>query len=134
MGVGAKDLFGGAGIPGLELGHEFVFRCPAFFVFLRDPAREALGDFPGAFRSDVFADDGRHQVRMQSGEHLRDAAAGRIPPDDDISKLKLGGKTFDEVWRGRAQGNPARRYGRPAELGAYCAFLCSVPRMPSWCP
>jgi 3-oxoacyl-[acyl-carrier protein] reductase len=40
--------------------------------------------------------------------------------------LTDGGKTFDEVWRGRAQGNPARRYGEPAELGAYCAFLCSV--------
>jgi 3-oxoacyl-[acyl-carrier protein] reductase len=36
------------------------------------------------------------------------------------------GKTFDEVWRTRAEGNPAKRYGQPAELGAYCAFLCSV--------
>ena len=25
----------------------------------------------------------------------------------------------------RAGANPARRYGRPAELGAYFAFLCS---------
>ena len=25
----------------------------------------------------------------------------------------------------RADANPAKRYGRPAELGAYCAFLCS---------
>ena len=35
------------------------------------------------------------------------------------------GKTFDELWRARAEANPAKRYGRPAELGAYCAFLCS---------
>ena len=35
------------------------------------------------------------------------------------------GKTFDEVWRARAEANPAKRYGRPPELGAYCAFLCS---------
>jgi 3-oxoacyl-[acyl-carrier protein] reductase len=35
------------------------------------------------------------------------------------------GKTFEEVWNARAAGNPAKRYGRPAELGAYCAFLCS---------
>jgi 3-oxoacyl-[acyl-carrier protein] reductase len=34
------------------------------------------------------------------------------------------GKTFDELWRARAQANPARRYGRPEELGGYCAFLC----------
>ncbi len=36
------------------------------------------------------------------------------------------GKTFEEVWQARAEGNPAKRYGRPAELGAYCAFLCSM--------
>lgn len=39
--------------------------------------------------------------------------------------LTAGGKSFDEIWRERAAGNPAKRYGRPAELGAYCAFLCS---------
>lgn len=35
------------------------------------------------------------------------------------------GKSFDEVWEARAQGNPAGRYGRPEEIGAYFAFLCS---------
>lgn len=40
--------------------------------------------------------------------------------------LEGSGKSFDEVWRARADANPAKRYGRPAELGAYCAFLCSV--------
>ncbi|MFL6835348.1 MAG: SDR family oxidoreductase [Xanthobacteraceae bacterium] len=35
------------------------------------------------------------------------------------------GKTFEELWRERAEANPAKRFGRPAELGAYCAFLCS---------
>jgi 3-oxoacyl-[acyl-carrier protein] reductase len=39
--------------------------------------------------------------------------------------LEETGKTFDELWRARAEANPAKRYGRPAELGAYCAFLCS---------
>jgi 3-oxoacyl-[acyl-carrier protein] reductase len=39
--------------------------------------------------------------------------------------LEASGKSFDEIWRERAAANPARRYGRPAELGAYCAFLCS---------
>jgi 3-oxoacyl-[acyl-carrier protein] reductase len=34
------------------------------------------------------------------------------------------GKTFDELWRARAEANPARRYGRPEELGDYCVFLC----------
>jgi 3-oxoacyl-[acyl-carrier protein] reductase len=34
-------------------------------------------------------------------------------------------KSFDELWRERAAANPAGRFGQPAELGAYCAFLCS---------
>ncbi|MEO3387947.1 SDR family oxidoreductase [Mesorhizobium sp. CAU 1741] len=36
------------------------------------------------------------------------------------------GKSFEEVWEARAQSNPARRYGRTEEIGAYFAFLCSV--------
>jgi 3-oxoacyl-[acyl-carrier protein] reductase len=40
--------------------------------------------------------------------------------------LEEGGKSFDDIWRERAAANPAKRYGRPAELGAYCAFLCST--------
>jgi len=36
------------------------------------------------------------------------------------------GKTFDQVWRERAAASPARRYGDPAEFGAYFAFLCSA--------
>jgi 3-oxoacyl-[acyl-carrier protein] reductase len=34
-------------------------------------------------------------------------------------------KTFEEVYRERADASPAKRYGAPAEFGAYCAFLCS---------
>jgi 3-oxoacyl-[acyl-carrier protein] reductase len=40
--------------------------------------------------------------------------------------LQGSGKTFDEVWQERALANPARRFGDPAELGAYCAFICSA--------
>ena len=39
--------------------------------------------------------------------------------------LEPGGKSFDQIWRDRAAANPAGRFGRPAELGAYFAFLCS---------
>ena len=39
--------------------------------------------------------------------------------------LETTDKSFEEVWRTRGEANPAQRYGRPAELGAYCAFLCS---------
>ena len=37
-----------------------------------------------------------------------------------------GGPTFSELWDRRAAQNPARRYGRPEELAAYFAFLCSA--------
>jgi 3-oxoacyl-[acyl-carrier protein] reductase len=39
--------------------------------------------------------------------------------------VETTGKPFEELWRTRGEANPAKRYGRPAELGAYCAFLCS---------
>ncbi|MET0631833.1 MAG: SDR family oxidoreductase [Xanthobacteraceae bacterium] len=42
-----------------------------------------------------------------------------------VRALVEPGKSFEELWRARGEANPARRYGRPAELGAYCAFLCS---------
>jgi 3-oxoacyl-[acyl-carrier protein] reductase len=42
--------------------------------------------------------------------------------------VEPGGKSFEELWRARGEANPARRYGRPAELGAYCAFCArSMP-------
>ena len=40
--------------------------------------------------------------------------------------LDMTGKSFDQIWRERAAANPAKRYGDPKELGAYCAFLCSA--------
>jgi 3-oxoacyl-[acyl-carrier protein] reductase len=44
---------------------------------------------------------------------------------EHIGAMVETGKTFDELWRARAAANPAKRYSRPAELGDYCAFLCS---------
>jgi len=40
--------------------------------------------------------------------------------------LKDSNRTFEEVFRERAQASTAKRYGDPTEFGAYCAFLCSV--------
>lgn len=36
------------------------------------------------------------------------------------------GRPFEEIWTKRAATSPAKRYGRPEEVGAYCAFLCST--------
>jgi 3-oxoacyl-[acyl-carrier protein] reductase len=35
-------------------------------------------------------------------------------------------RSFDQIWNARVATNPAGRFGQPAELGAYCAFLCST--------
>jgi 3-oxoacyl-[acyl-carrier protein] reductase len=40
--------------------------------------------------------------------------------------VAASGKTFEELWWARAAGNPAGRFGRPEELGDYCAFLCGA--------
>ena len=60
----------------------------------------------------------RHHQQSAAG-HLRQRRAARVD-----AMLASSGKSFDELWHARA-ANPAKRYGRPAELGAYCAFLCS---------
>ena len=40
--------------------------------------------------------------------------------------VAMTGRPFDELWAERARASPAGRYGEPAELGAMCAFLCSM--------
>ena len=40
--------------------------------------------------------------------------------------LVEGGPGFDEIWAERARANPAGRFGRTEEIGAYFAFLCSA--------
>ncbi len=42
------------------------------------------------------------------------------------SIVELTGKKFEDIWQARAAENPAGRYGRPDEAGAYIAFLCSA--------
>ena len=40
--------------------------------------------------------------------------------------VQITGRAFDEVWAERLRQNPAGRYGRAEEAGAYIAFLCSA--------
>jgi 3-oxoacyl-[acyl-carrier protein] reductase len=53
------------------------------------------------------------------------------PFDTDAQREHVQGmvdaeRSFDQIWNARVATNPAGRFGRPAELGAYCAFLCSA--------
>ena len=40
--------------------------------------------------------------------------------------LEANGKSFEQLWEERGKSNPAGRFGQVDELGAYCAFLCSM--------
>ena len=45
---------------------------------------------------------------------------------DHVAKLsETTGRSFESIWAQRAAKNPAGRYGRPSEIGAYFAFLVS---------
>jgi 3-oxoacyl-[acyl-carrier protein] reductase len=93
-------------IPQLELG-------------LSNGARSGLVGFVGGLARQTVA----HNVTVNNllpGIFDSDAQRRHIE-----GMLEESGKSFDEIWRARAAANPAKRYGRPAELGAYCAFLCS---------
>jgi 3-oxoacyl-[acyl-carrier protein] reductase len=93
-------------IPQLELG-------------LSNGARSGLVGFVGGLARQTVA----HNVTINNllpGIFDTDAQRRHIE-----GMLEPGGKSFDQIWRERAAGNPARRYGRAAEFGAYCAFLCS---------
>jgi len=53
------------------------------------------------------------------------------PFDTDAQREHVQGMvdaqhSFDDLWQGRVKGNPAGRFGRAEELGAYCAYLCSA--------
>ena len=45
---------------------------------------------------------------------------------DHLRALAATEAEFDALWQARAAENPARRFGRPEEVGALFAFLCSA--------
>jgi 3-oxoacyl-[acyl-carrier protein] reductase len=95
-------------------------KVPQLELGLSNGARSGLAGFAGGLARQTVA---------------RNVTVNNILPgifDSDAQKRHIegmlvpGGKTFDQYWRERAAGNPSKRYGDPKELGAYCAFLCSV--------
>jgi 3-oxoacyl-[acyl-carrier protein] reductase len=94
-------------IPQLELG-------------LSNGARSGLVGFTAGLARETVA---RNVTINNLLPGIFDANAQR---EHVAAMVEGSGKTFDELWRARAAGNPAKRFGRPEELGGYCAFLCSA--------
>lgn len=94
-------------------------KAPQLELGLSNGARSGLVGFVGGLARQTVA----HNVTVNNllpGIFDSDAQRRHI-----TGMLVEGGPSFDEIWQARAAANPARRYGRPEELGAYCAFLCS---------
>lgn len=95
-------------------------KLPAPELGLSNGARSGLVGFAAGLARQTV----RHNVTINNllpGIFATDAQKRHIE-----NMLQGSGKTFGEVWRERAQANPARRFGDPAEIGAYCAFICSA--------
>lgn len=95
-------------------------KTPQLELGLSNGARSGLVGFAGGLARQTVA----HNVTVNNllpGIFDSDAQRRHIE-----GMLEMTGKPFDQLWRERAEGSAAKRYGNPAELGAYCAFLCSA--------
>jgi 3-oxoacyl-[acyl-carrier protein] reductase len=95
-------------------------KTPQVELGLSNGARSGLVGFvAGLARQTV-----RHNVTINNllpGVFDSDAQKNHIR-----GMLAQTGRTFEELWEERGRANPAGRYGRVEEIGAYCAFLCSA--------
>jgi len=95
-------------------------KTPQAELGLSNGARSGLVGFvAGLSRQTV-----RHNVTINNllpGVFDSDAQKNHIR-----SMLVQTGKSFEQLWEERGRNNPAGRYGRVEEIGAYCAFICSA--------
>jgi 3-oxoacyl-[acyl-carrier protein] reductase len=95
-------------------------KTPQLELGLSNGARSGLVGFAGGLARQTVA----HNVTVNNllpGIFDSDAQRRHVE-----GMLEMTGKSFERLWRERAEGSAAKRYGDPKELGAYCAFLCSV--------
>lgn len=93
-------------------------KAPIDILGLSNGARAGLTGFvAGIARKTV-----RHNVTINAllpGPFETDRLRGTVE-----SVAKASGRPFEEVWKQRAETNPAGRFGYPEEFGEACAFLC----------
>lgn len=95
-------------------------KAPIENLGLSNGARAGLTGFVAGLARQVS----RHNVTINN------MLPGPFATDRLHANLQAAAKaqdlTYDEVYARRKEANPARRYGRPEEFGAFCAFLSSA--------
>lgn len=89
-----------------------------------------LGLSNGARSGLVGFSSGLARQTVQHGVTINNLLPGLFATDAQrrhvAGLVEPGGPDFDALWRAREAAVPARRFGDPAEFGAYAAFLCSA--------
>lgn len=95
-------------------------KTPQAELGLSNGARSGLVGFvAGLARQTV-----RHNVTINNilpGVFATDAQRHHIE-----ALTKTEGKSFEQLWDERGRNNPAGRFGRAEEVGALCAYVCSM--------
>jgi 3-oxoacyl-[acyl-carrier protein] reductase len=95
-------------------------KVPQLELGLSNGARSGLMGFAGGLARQTAA----HNVTVNNLlPGIFDSAAQHRHIRGMLAEM---GKSFEQVFRERAAASTAKRYGDPAEFGAYCAFLCSA--------
>lgn len=93
-------------------------KAPLPLLGLSNGARSGLTGFVAGLAREVAAD----------GVTINNLLPGRMSTErltSYISKVAMSrNKPFDEAAAELAAANPMKRFGRPEELGVFCAFLC----------
>lgn len=94
-------------------------RAPLPFLGLSNGARAGLTGFVAGLAREV----------AQHGVTINNLLPGTFDTDrlraNFEARARREGRSPEEVREAARLANPARRFGRPEELGALCAFLCS---------
>jgi 3-oxoacyl-[acyl-carrier protein] reductase len=98
----------------------YAVKLPQPRLGLSNGARAGLTGFVAGLSREVA----RHNVTINNllpGPFATDRLKANV-----AAAAKAQGKEFEALWRQRAENNPAKRIGDPAEFGAFCAYLCAA--------
>ncbi len=95
-------------------------KAPINILGLSNGARSGLTGFIAGLSRDV----------AQHGVTINNLLPGPFETDRLNATINGAAKrqniSFEQAWEARRNSNPSRRYGRPDEFGAFCAFMASL--------